>query len=171
MTGGTFKKRWDRHNFDFRHETEEGATKLSGYIWKLKKRDIPYSISWEKIQNSRVFNPVNKKCKLCLNEKYQIMFHREGASLNSRKELFTTCRHRKQKLLQNYKWDSDYCFFLCGTVICLLLYFYVLICTIYVLFCWWVWQKCHTKQICTEKTIYIWMWLVWFCLSHKIVNN
>ena len=103
MTGGTFKKRWDRHNFDFRHETEEGATKLSGYIWKLKKRNIPYSISWEKIKNSRVFNPVNKKCKLCLNEKYQIMFHREGASLNSRKELFTTCRHRKQKLLQNYK--------------------------------------------------------------------
>ena len=25
-------------------------------------------------------------------------------------------------------------------------------------------QKCRRKQICTEKTIYIWMWLVWFCL-------
>ena len=32
LTGGTFKKRWDRHNFDFRHEKQEGATKLSGYI-------------------------------------------------------------------------------------------------------------------------------------------
>ena len=102
LTGGTFKKRWDRHNFDFRHEKQDGATKLSGYIWELKRQKIPYSISWEKILNASVFNPVYKKCSLCLNEKYRIMFHRDGASLNSRKELFSTCRHRTQKLLQNY---------------------------------------------------------------------
>ena len=101
LTGGTFKKRWDRHNFDFRHEKQEGATKLSGYIWQLKRSNVPFSISWEKIQNARVFNPINKKCNLCLQEKYRIMFHRDGASLNSRKELFNTCRHRTQKLLQN----------------------------------------------------------------------
>ena len=102
LTGGTFKKRWNRHNFDFRHEEEEHSTKLAGYIWQLKRRNVPYQISWEKLNQARTFNPVNRKCRLCLEEKYFIMFRPEGATLNSRKELFNTCRHRTQKLLQNF---------------------------------------------------------------------
>ena len=103
LTGGTFKKRWDKHNSDFRHEKNETATKLSGYIWKLKRANVPFQISWEKITNARTFNPVKRKCNLCLQEKFRIMFQPEGASLNSRKELFSTCRHRTQPLLQNFK--------------------------------------------------------------------
>ena len=103
LTGGTFKKRWDKHNSDFRHEKNSTATKLSGFIWDLKRNNIPFQISWEKIANARTFNPVNKKCNLCLQEKYRIMFQPEGASLNSRKELFNTCCHRTQPLLQNFK--------------------------------------------------------------------
>ena len=38
---------------------------------------------------------------LCIREKYFIIFQPEGASLNSRSELFTTCRHRKKQLLAN----------------------------------------------------------------------
>ena len=103
LKGGTFKKRWDKHNSDFRHEKNETATKLSGYIWKLKRANVPFQISWEKITNARTFNPVKRKCNLCLQEKFRIMFQPEGASLNSRKELFSTCRHRTQPLLQNFK--------------------------------------------------------------------
>ena len=49
------------------------------------------------------FNPSNKKCRLCLTEKYFIKFKLEGATLNSRSEMFATCRHRKKLLVSNIK--------------------------------------------------------------------
>ena len=49
------------------------------------------------------FNPVTKKCRECLKEKYHKMYKTDGSTLYSRSEVFNTCRHRKQKLLEMAK--------------------------------------------------------------------
>ena len=101
LTERTFKIRYGEHKFDFRHQSKEHSSTLSTYIWKLKKQNIPYTISWQVITKSRSFDPTTRSCQLCLKEKYFIMFRPEGASLNKRRELYATCRHRLKPLLGN----------------------------------------------------------------------
>ena len=104
LTGGTFKKRWYKHNNeDFEKRENENNTRLSAYIWKLKDEGKPFDVKWEIMDRATTFNHINRKCRLCLKEIYYIMFKPESASLNLRKELFNTCRHRTQKLLSEYK--------------------------------------------------------------------
>ena len=100
LTERTFKIRLGEHKYDFRHEKDRTTT-LSSYIWKLKKQGIPYNITWKVITRSRSFDPTTRSCQLCLKEKYYIMFRPEGASLNDRRELYATCRHRLKPLLAN----------------------------------------------------------------------
>ena len=97
---------------DFRNSTYERSTTLSKHIWKLKGMNAPYDISWEILSRARVFNPVTRSCQLCLREKYLIMFQPESATLNSRDELFSTCRHRLKMLLGKTKnWNQLYFLF------------------------------------------------------------
>ena len=103
LTSLTFKKRWYKHNEDFRKPQNSGNTTLSGHIWKLKEEGKNYQIKWEIMDRAPTFNPVKKKYSLCLKEICYILFHQDSASLNSRNEVFNTCRHRKQKLLENFK--------------------------------------------------------------------
>ena len=71
------------------------STTLSSYIWDLKDLDLNYDISWCVIDRGKPSNPVTRRCNLCIKEKFHIIFQPEGASLNKRSELFSTCRHRK----------------------------------------------------------------------------
>ena len=103
LTGGTFKSRYYKHMSDFRNVKYETSTTLSRYIWKLKRESVPYNLSWEVLSRAKVFNPTTRTCQLCLREKYLIMFNPESATLNSRDELFSTCRHRLKLLLQKFK--------------------------------------------------------------------
>ena len=102
LTDRPFKKRYDEHNSDFRNPARKG-TCLSKYVWRLKRENIPYSITWKTIARGKGFNPTTRSCQLCLKEKYLIMFRPEGATLNSRDEFFSTCRHRLKKLLGKTK--------------------------------------------------------------------
>ena len=79
----------------------EHETTLSAHIWNLRRRNQNYSIHWNIKDKATPFNPVTRKCRLCLKEKYHIIFQPEGASLNTRSELFSTCRHRLSGLLAN----------------------------------------------------------------------
>ena len=63
--------------------------------------EVAYDISWKVIDRAKEFNPITKKCRLCLKEKYHIMFHPNGATLNERSEFYSTCRHRLRGLLVN----------------------------------------------------------------------
>ena len=48
------------------------------------------------------------KCRLCLLEKYFIMFNPEDATLNLRDEIFAQCMHKKKLLLSRTKtWPQD----------------------------------------------------------------
>ena len=46
-----------------------------------------------------IYSNVNKKCNLCLWEKYFIICKPEMSTLNRRNEMTSTCRHSKKFLL------------------------------------------------------------------------
>ena len=101
LTSNTFKKRFYKHRSDMNNHASESSTTLSTHIWKLKNASKNYNIQWEIVRKAKPFNPVSKRCSLCITEKLFIIFHPEGASLNKRSELFSPCRHRLSNLLQN----------------------------------------------------------------------
>ena len=98
LAGETFKKRFYGHNGNINNRDQTG-TKLSKHIWDLKDNNIPYETKWSILAKAKTFNPVTKKCRLCLKEVYYILYRPETASLNSRSEVFGWCRHRKQLTL------------------------------------------------------------------------
>ena len=68
---------------------------------EVKNKNEDFEIKWRIKDRAAAFNPISRKCNLCLKEKYFIIFQPEGASLNSRSELYSTCRHRLRQLLSN----------------------------------------------------------------------
>ena len=102
LSSNTFKKRFDSHTFSFRNRGKNSTT-LSTHVWDLSDKNKNYNIKWELIDRAPEFNPTNRKCRLCNKEKFHIIFQPEGATLNTRSELFSTCRHRKRLLLSKIK--------------------------------------------------------------------
>ena len=73
LTANTFKERHLGHIFNFNHENSKG-TKLSTYIWKLKKKQKKteakkYDITWKILRHAKPYSPVNRQCALCTAEK------------------------------------------------------------------------------------------------------
>jgi hypothetical protein len=95
----TFKQRFNEHN----KPGNRLKSKLSSHIWDLKDKGVGFEVTWKLLDRAPAFNPITKKCRLCLKEKYYIMYHRDSSSLNKRSEVFNTCRHRTQDLLVNVK--------------------------------------------------------------------
>ena len=101
LTSKTFKTRYYGHSRSFREKESEHSTTLSTHIWKLKNKNKNFNVRWEVVARANDFNPISRKCQLCLKEKYYILFHQGGATLNKRSVLFSTCRHRLRRLLSN----------------------------------------------------------------------
>ena len=95
----TFKERYRNHVCSFRNERYKNVTELSKHIWSLKERKINYQIKWRKVKQAKSYSNVNKKCNLCLWEKYFIICQPEMSTLNRRNEMTSTCRHSKKFLL------------------------------------------------------------------------
>ena len=93
-----FKSRFNGHNGNIRNRDSDG-TRLSAHIWKLKYRYTLYSLDWHVTDTSTAFNQTTGQCRLCLKEKWYIMFRPEGATLNLRSEFYSHCRHKKKHLL------------------------------------------------------------------------
>ena len=70
------RKWWYGHRAAETNYERRNSTKLSGYIWSLKLSNpaIPYTLDWRIIDRGRIFNPVTRVCRLCLKEKWHIMF-------------------------------------------------------------------------------------------------
>ena len=101
-----WKKRLAVHKSSIRHRAKPGAkssnsTELSNHTWDLKDKKIDYTISWKIIDRAQPFNPSTKMCRLCLTEKYHLMYNEKGATLNNRDEFYSACRHQKGKLISN----------------------------------------------------------------------
>ena len=69
------------------------------YVWHLKDHNVSYNLKWSVVARGSDFNPATGICRVCLLEKFFIMFKPEGASLNQRSEFFTHCRHYAKFLL------------------------------------------------------------------------
>ena len=100
LTRNTFKKRFNGHTYTFNHR-DAPSTTLSSHVWNLKDQNKNFEINWKLVDRATDFNPTTRKCRLCLKEKFYIIFQPEGASLNKRSELFSACRHRLRLLLEN----------------------------------------------------------------------
>ena len=97
----SWKLRWGNHKANFKTDTQANrtATCLSKHIWKLKDKNVKYSIQFKQLALAPAYNPVTRICRLCLTEKYLIMFKPEGATINSRSEFYSACRHKEKLLL------------------------------------------------------------------------
>ena len=102
VTARRFKDRLYEHRTSFKHRNQKPTT-LSDHIWKLKDENDNYTVSWRIIDRGRAYNPTTKSCNICDKEKYHIMFNPQTATLNSRREIFATCKHRTKNLLCNYE--------------------------------------------------------------------
>jgi hypothetical protein len=101
LTGGSFKSRYSGHTGTFRHRKQQHSTTLSSHVWKLKDGNTPHNITWKILARASTFNTTTHMCRLCLMEKYLIMFSPATATLNCRREIYSSCRHRRGKLLCN----------------------------------------------------------------------
>ena len=99
LTDGTMGDRISKHMGNCRNRHEPG-TRLSTHVRKLQDRGAPYNITWQILSRASSFNPTTGMCRLCLKEKYLIMFAPATASLNKRSEVYSSCRHRASKLLK-----------------------------------------------------------------------
>ena len=102
MTGREFKDRWREHRHDIKKKAAKQPTRLSAHTWSLKDNTTDFKIDWKIVERSTPYNPITQKCRVCLKEKFYIMYDEPGSTLNKRQEVFNTCRHRKKKLLDNF---------------------------------------------------------------------
>ena len=98
-----FKTRYNNHKSSFVNEHKKNATELSKHIWKLKLNNIEFEIKWKILKRVQPYSNKTKKCRLCLTEKFFIIYHPEKCTLNKKTEFISTCRHSNKFLLSKYK--------------------------------------------------------------------
>ena len=76
---------------------------LASHVWELKDKGVSYDVRWKIKARGTPYNPSTKKCRICLKEKHFILYKREGATLNSRRDIFNSCTHRRKNLLSELK--------------------------------------------------------------------
>ena len=93
-----FKQRLGVHRQSFKDPTVN-QTSLSKHVHEIKSRGVEPTISWKLIDRGHTYSPVSGVCQLCTREAYYITFYPDLALLNAKSEIFSACRHKKQKLL------------------------------------------------------------------------
>ena len=102
LTQNKFKTRYTNHLPSFRVERKMNATKLSKHIWALKDKCISHNPSWKIFAKAQPYLNVNKRCILCITEKFFIIYKPHMCTFNSRNELANKCRLEKKLLLQTH---------------------------------------------------------------------
>ena len=77
LTSTRSKERYNNHNKSFNHEKYENEAELSKYVWKLKKKNSKFSITWKIISHATTKRSPSNQYNLCLEEKYQTLKHSE----------------------------------------------------------------------------------------------
>ena len=104
LTENAFETRYNNHVHSFNNPQGRNATTLSDYIWKLKDKNIDYSVKWQIMCKAKPYSTATKRCNLCITEKFFIICRPSLGSLNKRNELTNTCRHKRKHLLCNATW-------------------------------------------------------------------
>ena len=99
------KKRLGNHNLSFRDRTY-AKCEIAKEVWRINDRGGNYNIEWEIVGHAASYNPITKKCHLCLSEMLYINENVDNL-LNTRKELVQKCRHRNKFALVPKKSPDD----------------------------------------------------------------
>ena len=95
-----FKERFRKHRKNLKEKSEEGKITLYTHFWKEKEEGRNPTVEWKILEkNVPLFNPVNGICRLCTREKFNILLNPNQATLNSRQEIFSNCKHKEAKLI------------------------------------------------------------------------
>ena len=70
LTSCKFKNKWKEHNNDFEKPQNRTKTMLNTHVWNLEDKGLDFSISWKILDRGPSYNPISKKCILCLKEKF-----------------------------------------------------------------------------------------------------
>ena len=97
-TSTRFKDRHSKHKHTFKN-TKATQTSLSHYIHNLQNQRIEHEISWEILDRGTPYSPIKETCDLCNKEKFHILSQANPNQLNSRNEIFASCRHKHSFLL------------------------------------------------------------------------
>ena len=103
LTATTFKERWRNHRSNFKTRNPKNSTSLSKYVLQLQDQNVGFNIGWKIVSSATPFNHVTNECKLCVREKYFIIFKPEMATLNDRNEIAGPCLHKHGQLLKKSK--------------------------------------------------------------------
>ena len=69
LTYRSFKERHKEHMDDLADPAARSSSRLAGHVWGLKDKGLDFDISWRILAKAQPFNPVTRKCNLCLKEK------------------------------------------------------------------------------------------------------
>ena len=101
---GTFKERYGNHKKSFKNEAYETETKLSKYVWDLKRKKEDFEIKWSVKKKCSPYQASSRRCDLCLTEKLIICRESDEKMINKRSEISNKCKHSNkfslQKILQ-----------------------------------------------------------------------
>ena len=100
-TSSEFKSRWTEHKSSFRLEYKKKNSTLSKLVWKLKGKNIEYTIKWSIERKAQSYQCGSRRCNLCLAEKVIIARSTNPCMINKRSELLNKCRHRNKFLLSS----------------------------------------------------------------------
>ena len=101
LTENHFKTRYRNHLASFKDKSKKNATHLSRHIWTLKENNLNYDLKWRILARANSYSNTNKRCNLCIAEKYFIICKPQLCSLNSRNKLVNTCHHARKCCLTN----------------------------------------------------------------------
>ena len=102
ITATTFKERYGNHLKSFNNEKYGKETELSKEVWRIKRKQKNFKIQWRLVKQFQPYDPVTKRCILCLKEKLGILDHEGQNQLNKRSEIIGTCRHKLKHMLSVY---------------------------------------------------------------------
>ena len=94
MTANGFKQRYRNHQKSFNNEEYKNGTELSKHIWRLKRSNRNFTVSWAISSRASAYQSWAAKCYLCLDENLQLIKADKELLLNKRGEIVSTCRHK-----------------------------------------------------------------------------
>ena len=98
--GGTEQQLKDRvafHRSCMRLEHLEKTSELSKEAHRIRRSGGNYTVKWSILEKSAKFEPGDSYCKLCIAEKYAILFQRDDRTLNDYK--MERCLHKSKAML------------------------------------------------------------------------
>ena len=99
LTENSFKDRYTKHKSSFKTRNPKNASGLSRYVWNLEDEKIDFEIKWKIISRAKAYDPGSGVCRLCVREKYFIIFKPNMSTINCRNEVAGPCLHKASRLI------------------------------------------------------------------------